>query len=289
MTRKAVSSQCLCGGTHFVRVFSYDAPPEGEVRFQFCASNLYHREILRCEECGHFLSVHEMDANRLYSGDYVDSTYADDGMRRAFERIISLDPANSDNVGRVERIIKFASEYLPASIMTDRQPSVLDVGSGLCVFLHGLKAAGWRCTALDPDARAVEHARATVGVTVMCGDFMTVQGLGRFDAVTFNKVLEHVPDPVAMLAKALSHVKPGGFVYVEVPDGEAAVVDGPGREEFFIDHYHVFSVASSALLVARAGFAVRVLERLREPSGKYTLRAFMVPSVSAIAPLSAKT
>jgi len=93
---------------------------------------------------------------------------------------------------------------------------------------------------------------------------------------------------VAMLAKASAHVKPGGFVYVEVPDGEAAVIDGPGREEFFIDHWHVFSVASLALLVAQAGFAVRVLERLREPSGKYTLRAFMVPSVSVLASSSGK-
>lgn len=282
MTRKAVLPRCLCGGTHFERVFSYDIPPEGEVRFRFCPSDRYHREVLRCEECGHFLSVHEMDASTLYSGDYVNSTYGEDGIRNAFERIISLDPVNSDNVGRVERIIRFSSEHLPASIMTKRQPSVLDVGSGLCVFLHRMKAAGWRCTAIDPDARSVEHARAAVGVTAVCGDFLTVRGLGRFDAITFNKVLEHVPDPVRMLAKALAHVEPGGFVYVEVPDGEAAVVDGPGREEFFIDHWHIFSVASLAFLAARAGFAVRVLERLREPSGKYTLRAFMVPSVSAV-------
>lgn len=282
MTLKAVSPRCLCGGTHFERVFSYDAPPEGEVRFGFASSDRYQREVLRCEECGHFVSIHEMDASGLYSGDYVNSTYGDDGIQHAFKRIISLDPVNSDNFGRVDRVIRFASEHIPASIVTNHQLSVLDVGSGLCVFLHGMKAAGWRCTALDPDPRAAEHARATVGVTAVCGDFMKVRGLGRFDAITFNKVLEHVPDPVGMLAKALAHVESGGFVYVEVPDGEAAVIDGPGREEFFIDHWHIFSVASLALLVAKSGFAVRVLERLREPSGKYTLRVFMVPSVSTV-------
>lgn len=280
--------RCLCTGTQFAKVFSYDAPPEGEVRFQFCASNLYHREILRCEKCGHFVSVHEMDATGLYSGEYVTCTYGDGGIRQEFDRIISLHPAHSDNVGRVDRIIRFALEHLPTSVMAGGQPSVLDVGSGLCVFLHRMKAAGWHCTALDTDVRAVDHARATVGVTAVCGDFMTMQDLSRFAAVTFNKVLEHVPDPVAMLAKAAAHVKPEGFVYVEVPDGEAAMVDGPGREEFFIDHRHIFSVLSLALLVARAGFVVRVLERLREPSGKYTLRAFMVPSVSALTSPSVK-
>lgn len=278
MARRRWLLRCLCGDAHFAKVFTYDAPPEGEIRFQFSSSDRYRREILRCERCGHFLSVHEMDAGALYSGDYVNCTYGGDGIRGAFERIISLDPACSDNVGRVERIIKFAVAHLPASTMKDGQPSALDVGSGLCVFLHRMKAAGWSCTALDPDIRAVNHARATVGVTAVCGDFMKILELGSFDLVSFNKVVEHVRDPVGMLAKAAPHVKPGGFVYVEVPDGEAAVMHGPGREEFFIDHWHVFSAASLALLVARAGFALQVLERIREPSGKYTLRAFAVPA-----------
>jgi hypothetical protein len=63
-----------------------------------------------------------------------------------------------------------------------------------------------------------------------------------------------------------------------VPDGEAAVHEGPGREEFFIEHHHIFSAVSLALLAARAGFNVQVIERLREPSRKYTLRAFLVPA-----------
>jgi hypothetical protein len=64
-------------------------------------------------------------------------------------------------------------------------------------------------------------------------------------------------------------------VYVELPDGEGAATDGPGREEFFIEHLHVFSMASMCLLAARAGFSVQLAERLREPSGKFTLYAFM--------------
>ncbi len=154
---------------------------------------------------------------------------------------------------------------------------MLDVGSGLCVFLHGMKAAGWACTALDPDERAAAHARDYVGVAAIAADFLTAGGLGRYDVLTFNKVLEHVKDPAAMLARAATLVNPGGFVYVEVPDGEAASADpdGFGREEFFVEHYHVFSAVSVAMLAARAGFEAVEIERLREPSSKYTLRAFL--------------
>lgn len=277
----AVSHCVLCGGSNLTLTFLYDAPPKGETRFQFSVSQAYRREVYCCDGCGHFVSHHQMDLGQLYTGEYVNSTYGDDGIRRSFERIVGLDARESDNAGRVNRVIEFGeNHFLSTKLRKIRGgfPSVLDVGSGLCVFLHGMKSAGWRCTALDPDLRAVTHARETVGVTAVCGDLMAAQGLERYDAVAFNKVLEHVKDPMKLLSKALDHVNPGGFVYVEVPDGEAAVVDGAGREEFFIEHWHVFSAASVSLLARRAGFAVRTIERLREPSGKYTLRAFLVPS-----------
>ena len=268
-----ITTACICGLASYEEVFRYDAPPAGEVRFHFTAADPYRRRVLRCTGCGHFISVHGMSADGLYAGEYVNSTYGDCGIQPAFQRIVNLDPAKSDNAGRVRRVIAFARDHFGG----DRPRSILDVGSGLCVFLHGMKTAGWRGTALDPDQRSVEHARHTVGVEAVCADFMTAADLGAFDVVTFNKVLEHVEDPVAMLARANRHVTPDGFIYVEVPDGEAAVHDGSTREEFFIDHHHVFSAASLALMAARAGFTVRALERLRQPSTKYTLRTFIVP------------
>lgn len=261
----------LCEGTRFSTAFVYDAPPRGEVRFER-GSSAYHRKVFRCEGCGHFLSVHAMDLIHLYEQEYVRATYGNDGLRRAFDRITGLDPAKSDNVGRVRRIEEFAQRSLTAT-----QRNVLDVGSGLCVFLHRMKQAGWRCTALDPDERAVAHARDVVGVEAIRGDFLSARDLGQFDAITFNKVLEHVEDPIAMLAKSAAHLRKGGFVYVELPDGEMAIQDGPEREEFFVEHHHVFSMASLALLAARSGFVVRLMERLREPSTKYTVYAFLAP------------
>lgn len=267
------SLHCMCQEDRFARAFLYEAPPAGEVRFPFSEGS-YRREVLRCTLCGHFISRHTMDMSALYSADYVNATYGDNGIKRTFDRIIALDPAKSDNVGRVNRIVAFAQDHLAAPA-----PTILDVGSGLCVFLYRIKQiTNWHATALDPDERAVRHAREVVGVDGLCADFMQADSLGRYDIITFNKVLEHVIDPVAMLARSLRFLNEGGFVYIELPDGECAVHDGPGREEFFIEHHHIFSAASLALLATRAGFTVRQLERLQEPSTKYTLRAFLVAS-----------
>lgn len=264
----------MCGSKEFEVIFRYDRPPEGETRFPISCSAGYYREIRQCAHCGHYVNRHQMDLARLYEGAYVDATYGAGGIRRTYERIMALPPEKSDNYDRVKRIL----EVVPAirnGHAGGRQPAVLDVGSGLCVFLKRMKDAGWSCTALDPDPEAVEHARSLVGVEAVSADFMQADGLGSFDLVTFNKVLEHVADPVAMLQRSRRYLRDGGVVYVEVPDGEAAAEEGPGREEFFIEHEHVFSLCSLGLLASRAGFTTCLLERVREPSSKFTLRAFL--------------
>lgn len=264
---------CICTAPQQDRLHTYAEPPTGEVKFERIGTGAYLRDLLRCRTCGHVVSQHGMDLSALYSKEYVDSNYGDlDGIKRTFDRINGLSSDKSDNVGRTRRIVEWAG---PSA----RRRTILDVGSGLCVFLHRMKEAGWDGTALDPDPRSIQHARENVGVRGVCGDFMKLEDLGQFDAISFNKVLEHLEDPIAMLARARRFLRQDGFVYVELPDADAWS-EGPGREEFFIDHFHVFSMASIVLLAERAGFHVATIERLREPSTKFTLRAFVRPSPS---------
>jgi SAM-dependent methyltransferase len=267
----------ISGQTKAHRVFVYDSPPPGEVGFRRPPGEPYRREVWQFDGSNHYVSRHAMTVATQYDGAYVDATYKDDaGMAATFERIINLPPGRSDNAARIARIRSFANDHFGAA---QRRLRLLDVGAGLGVFPHVVKQAGWDCTALDPDARAAKHLRDKVGVSAICGDFMSADVPGRFDIVTFNKVLEHVEDPIAMLRRSLPLLAPGGFVYVELPDGELAAGEGPGREEFFIEHLHVFSFASIVMLANRAGFHPRCVERLREPSTKFTLRAFIVPQL----------
>jgi len=272
MTSGAPTLRCSCGRRHDQPAFCYDAPPPGETRFDL-RNVPYHRAYLRCSVCAHWYSDNPMDVGNLYDGAYVDSTYGE-GLRRTFERILALPPEKSDNFGRVARVLAYAAANLPGV----RSPALLDVGSGLGMFPYRMKEAGWRCTALDPDSRAAAHIREVIGVEVIAGDFMSIseEQLGAFDVISFNKVLEHLLDPVVMLQKAARHLKSGGFMYVEVPDGEAAAAEGPGREEFFIEHHHVFSAESVRMMARHAGLNALVVESVREPSTKFTLRAFLI-------------
>jgi SAM-dependent methyltransferase len=262
----------ICGSADSTTVFTYTQPPKGEIIAQ-PKDKAYYREIIRCGLCQHFRSTQALDPATLYSGAYVSSNYKDlSGIRAAFEKIIALDPDKSDNAGRVRRVLDFACHLFSDD---GRPHSVLDVGSGLGVFPYAMKKAGWACTAVDPDERAVRHAREVIGVSAVCADFNSSENLGLFDVITFNRVLEHVEDPVTMLRKGQRNLNPGGFIYVEVPDGEMAAGEGKEREEFFVDHLHVFSLSSLSLAALGAGFTVSGLTRGREPSGKYSLWAFL--------------
>jgi 2-polyprenyl-3-methyl-5-hydroxy-6-metoxy-1,4-benzoquinol methylase len=267
-----VDSCIFCDSSDFEEVFSYDAPPRGETYFDFIDLSTYSRKVIWCQDCGHFYNVHEMDLSQMYEGEYVDNTYKG-GMNKVFDKINALPPERSDNIGRVNCVLAFAkSRGLPEI------PDLLDVGSGLAVFPFRMKEAGWNCTALDPDARAGHHARDLAGVRSITGIFGEVEIREKFDVITFNKVLEHVPEPIEMLGHAANLLKPDGFVYIELPDGEEAVKEGEEREEFSLDHYHVFSKSSIGRLCRHAGFQVLEIERLREPSNKFTLRAFIKKS-----------
>ena len=260
----------MCGGDDREVVHVYTEPPEGEIRFAF--EGPYRRELRRCVKDGHVVSVHGMDLSELYAGAYVDATYGSDGMRRTFERVLALPLHQSDNAGRVARVLDFMEPR------RSPKPSLLDIGSGTGVFPSRMQSAGWSVTASDPDARAVSHLREVAKVEALELDFGAgeLHQLGTYDVVTLNKVLEHVLDPVALLARARSVLAPDGVVYLEVPDVEAAQdLSGCGREEFFIDHFHVFSALSAQAMAAAAGYEVLDVERLREPSTKYTIRLFL--------------
>jgi SAM-dependent methyltransferase len=266
--------QCHCREVNCKEVVRYKRPPVGETKFSFTDS--YDRSYESCTICGHMFSRHKIDLSSIYQDDYVDSTYGNlEGMRRRFNAVMNLPHDKSDNRARVRRVLKFeADRNRPKS-----NPRLLDVGAGLGVFPAAMSEAGWSVLAIEPDARTVYHLQNVALVDALCENLINLnkETVGLFDAITFNKVLEHVVDPVNLLSAANSLLTTCGFVYLEVPD-VAAAQDGYGREEFFIEHHHVFSPASLCILAQNSGFKVSIIERIREPSSKFTLRCFLTSS-----------
>ena len=253
-------------------IFSYNAPLLNEISIKSNDDQIYKREIWQYFPSRHLVSVHSMNLDGIYKGEYLDATYTNQKlMIETYNRIISLPVENSDNFWRFESIKNFNEKWLPKKII----PNLLDIGSGTGVFPFIVKKNGWTCSAIDPDPRSIDHIKKNIGVKGFCGDFMELKAELKYNIITLNKVLEHVEYPVEMLTKVKEWLEKDGFVYIELPDGEMAEKIGKEREEFTIDHLNIFSIASTAILASRAGFKVEKIYRIKEPSSKYTIRAYL--------------
>ena len=98
------------------------------------------------------------------------------------------------------------------------QGRYLDVGCGSGGALGVARALGWEVTGVEVDEAAAEKAtRFTAEIHV--GDMLSAPfAARRFDVVTAFHVLEHVPDPVAVLRRMLRWLTPDGLLIVEVPN-----------------------------------------------------------------------
>jgi N-acetylneuraminate synthase/N,N'-diacetyllegionaminate synthase len=262
----------LCSSQNTTPLLRLRRRPEVEVDYKIPEEE-YDRTVVKCGECSVYFNNHSILPESFYSGHYNQSSYSD-RFKSRYRHIVQLPFDRSDNKHRAARVFDELRNHLPLP-----SQRVLDVGMGLCVFLAEMKRHGCECHGIDPDADSVSHALNEVGIdTAHCGTLSSLSSKnGPYHLITFNKVLEHVTDPVHELFSALPYLAPGGLIYVELPDGDLALSRGTiqTRAEFNVEHLFVFNSPSLKLLAQQVGLEVLRIESLVEPSGKCTLFAFL--------------
>jgi 2-polyprenyl-3-methyl-5-hydroxy-6-metoxy-1,4-benzoquinol methylase len=97
--------------------------------------------------------------------------------------------------------------------------SLLDVGCGLGLFLSAARARGWDARGVEPSVWPARFARDETGVPVdACSLEEARLPTGRFDVVTLWSTLEHLPDPVSVLREVARITRPGGMIWIGVPN-----------------------------------------------------------------------
>lgn len=98
--------------------------------------------------------------------------------------------------------------------------TVLDVGCGGGILCESMASRGARVTGIDLGEKALKVARlhqlesgADVDYQLIAVESMAKERAASFDAVTCMEMLEHVPDPAAIVAACAALVKPGGHVF----------------------------------------------------------------------------
>ena len=142
---------------------------------------------------------------------------------------------------------------------------LLDVGAHVGRFMQLAQRGGWTVEGIEVNPTTASCAERRTGSTVHRRPIGSVAAGGRrFTALTLTDVLEHIPDPVAVLRSAAALLVPGGVVAVKVPSGPGQWLKERARAALQPSHQislagnlvHVnhFTVQSLRLALERAGF-----------------------------------
>ncbi|GAA4331746.1 class I SAM-dependent methyltransferase [Flaviaesturariibacter amylovorans] len=142
-----------------------------------------------------------------------------------------------------------------------RRGTVLDVGCGTGAFLRTMKEAGWAVQGLEPDPDARRLASDS-GVPVQPAEVLYELPQGSFDVITLWHVLEHVHELHRYIEQLKSLLKPGGRLFIAVPNYTALDADIYRLYWAAYDvprHLYHFSPKSLETLLGRHG--LRLLEK----------------------------
>lgn len=134
---------------------------------------------------------------------------------------------------------------------------LLELGCGNGARLAIMQDHGYRPEGQEVSPIAAARA-AALGVPVHLGDLGDVAiASASFDAVVMNHVLEHLPDPAALLAECHRVLRPGGRLVSIQPNGASLAHRAFGPDWAGLDpprHLHVFTPGSVAATARAAGF-----------------------------------
>jgi 2-polyprenyl-3-methyl-5-hydroxy-6-metoxy-1,4-benzoquinol methylase len=119
-----------------------------------------------------------------------------------------------------QRVRKFTLRQKASLIIrnTSAQGSILDIGAGIGAFLDQMKKSQWQITGIEPDEGARAHAKNLFGIDLLNTPALQQLPHNSYDAITLWHVLEHVEALHAYVEKLKALLKPGGKIFIAVPN-----------------------------------------------------------------------
>ena len=111
-----------------------------------------------------------------------------------------------------------------AELMSGGKGMLLDIGAGRGETLKLAIERGWTAVGIEPSETFAAHAEKNTGAKLYtkpieeCGFAAQM-----FDVVILSAVLEHLYDPRLMLAEIARILKPGGLLFLDVPNEKGLV------------------------------------------------------------------
>ena len=193
-------------------------------------------ELLRCRRCG-FIFAEGDDLARLVS---------------LYERLADDEYEQTQEPRRLQMrwLLDLGLRALPAA------RTLLDVGAAVGAFVVEAGETGLDAVGIEPSRPLVDAARQLHGVDLVRGTLPHEALAGRtFDLVYLADVIEHVTDPMGMLAACRDMLAPRGVIIVVTPDAASVAARLLGRRwwHYRLAHVGYFTRANLTRALRSAG------------------------------------
>ena len=140
---------------------------------------------------------------------------------------------------------------------------ILDIGAGIGAFANEMQSNGWDTTCLEPDPDARQLAVSLFKLNPGTPDQLFSLAPASFDAITMWHVLEHVHDLHAYLDQLKKLLKPGGKIFIAVPNYTS--LDARSYKDFWAAydvprHLWHFSPASMQTLMQKHQITLKTVK-----------------------------
>jgi SAM-dependent methyltransferase len=148
--------------------------------------------------------------------------------------------------------------------------AMLDIGCGNGFYIKEMAKLGWNPTGYEFDPEYAAALSKQIELPVIAGEAALAAHQEMFDLVTFNFSFEHLDHPLRFLDLATKCLRPGGELYISVPNIESREAALFKDRWFHLDpprHISFFTKALLSTLLTARGFSEIEVKNLAVPTG----------------------
>ena len=210
-------------------------------------------QILRCRRCGFGWTDPQLSPEEIAS--HYPAAYLGD-TRKTLNDFLSGQLSRSRSWRGEREKIRLVESYVPRG-------KILDVGCGDAKFLWALDPRSWERSGVDFSRATVDLVRSHIAALhLVAGDIFSGEfSPGSFNVITFWHSLEHLPSPEKVLERAAALLRPGGWIFVSLPNLDSLQARRFRQRWYGFDdvprHLFHFSTRSLDRLLVESGFEIR--------------------------------
>lgn len=236
-------------------------------------------QVLKCSDCSFYYVYPEIDFSKEEWANLYTNEYFEPAMTKWWSKKRASD--------RKQRL-----DWLEQTISPDKIRDFLEIGCGQGFVLVDALTRGWRVHGTDIQDNRIDLAKNDA-ISFVKGELLKI-GFDNdsFDSIYMDSILEHVQHPVMYLEEIRRILRPGGVLYVGVPneaslanDVKEIIFRGFQRKDIsvrlkpFVSPYHINGFTKTSLKKAfqKAGFKIVIFRNFAGHYDWLKHRAFSRP------------